>query len=233
MWHNPDDVVHVRRSRLAATAAFLVIAAVGRSTLAGNSSWNALDGNFNTAGNWTNGVPGSGDTAVFRRGTEVSYTVTFPEFLGSPVDYVTDHLRVGSNMVSFAEFRNGTSTYTLNSMGISETNRGIIIGETSSDTSAVLTTRLTAFSAVAATIGDATGSNGTLNISAGTFNTTNPFPLVADNYIGYQSGSVGLVNVNGASSKWNSKDLALFVGKLGAGTLNITNGGAVSVFRGP
>jgi hypothetical protein len=178
MRHNLDDVVRVRRSKLAAAATFLVIAAVGRSVLAGTSSWNTLNGNFNAAGNWTNGVPG-GDTAVFRRGTALSYTVTFPGagLRNDPIDFVTDQLRVRSNTVSFVD---GTdfnhvvvaSTYTLGNSTTAESGRAIIIGETASDKTAVLTTRLAALSAAAVTISDTFGSNGTLNVSAGTFHVT-------------------------------------------------------------
>jgi len=140
MWHNADDLLRVRRPRLTVAAAFLVIAAVGRSALAGTSSWNALNGNFNTAGNWTNGVPGTVDTAVFRRGIAVSYTVTFPGagLRSDPINFVTDQLRIGSNTVSFVD---GTdfnhvvvaSTYTLDNSSTAESGRGIIIGETGSD----------------------------------------------------------------------------------------------------
>ena len=47
-------------------------------------------------------------------------------------------------------------------------------------------------------------------------------------YIGYSSGSTGTVTVDGTGSTWaNSSDL--YVGNPGTGTLNITNGGEVSV----
>ena len=47
-------------------------------------------------------------------------------------------------------------------------------------------------------------------------------------YIGYYSGSAGTATVDGAGSTWtNGSDLT--IGYSGSGTLNITDGGAVSV----
>jgi fibronectin-binding autotransporter adhesin len=47
-------------------------------------------------------------------------------------------------------------------------------------------------------------------------------------YLGYDAGSSGTATVDGAGSKWTTgKDL--YVGKSGNGTLNISNGGVVSV----
>lgn len=64
--------------------------------------------------------------------------------------------------------------------------------------------------------------NGTLNISGGGIvNTTNYA------YLGYNAGSQGTVNVDGQGSKWTI-GASFIVGQDGAGTLNITNGGAVS-----
>jgi T5SS/PEP-CTERM-associated repeat protein len=259
MGHNLNGVVRVRRSKLAA-AAFLVIAAVGRGALALTSSWNTLNGNFNTAGNWTNGVPGSGDTAVFRRGTAVSYTVTFPGagLRSDPIDFVSDQLHIGSNTVSFVD---GTdfnhvvvpSTYTLDNTTTSESGRGIIIGETGSDTAAVLTTRLATLSSIAATIGDAADSNGTLNVSAGTFNISgsssdheliignggtaalniqngadvNVSGTSGDSVIGSAVGSHGTATVTGSGSTWSAGN-SLSVGANGAGTLNVNSSGMVS-----
>ena len=70
-----------------------------------------------------------------------------------------------------------------------------------SDTAAVLTSRLPTFSGAAATIGDPAGSNGTLNVSAGTFNVT---------------GS-------------DAANLELIVGRNGSGGINVTGGADVNV----
>jgi T5SS/PEP-CTERM-associated repeat protein len=45
-------------------------------------------------------------------------------------------------------------------------------------------------------------------------------------YVGYNTGSTGVVTVEGAGSAWNSS--SLYVGDAGNGTLNITGGGSVS-----
>jgi len=50
-------------------------------------------------------------------------------------------------------------------------------------------------------------------------------------YIGYNSGSTGVVTVSGANSTWTDSDF-LDVGQYGNGALNIGNGGAVSVGAG-
>lgn len=64
--------------------------------------------------------------------------------------------------------------------------------------------------------------NGTLDIiGGGIVNTTNYA------YLGYNPGSQGTVNVDGVGSKWTI-GASLLVGQDGTGTLNITNGGAVS-----
>ena len=139
-------------------------------------SWNALNGQFNDSANWEqtgpidlDGVPDANDIVTFRRGNIATYTVTFPGAgTGTtPVDYVTDRLLVGSNTTSFAEtqFNPAPSTYTAANATTAESGRGMIVGVTAGDTAAMLTTRLATLSAAAATIGDAAGSSGTLNVS--------------------------------------------------------------------
>jgi T5SS/PEP-CTERM-associated repeat protein len=64
--------------------------------------------------------------------------------------------------------------------------------------------------------------NGTLNITnGGAVSSCDPVP------IGYASGSTGVMTVDGTGSTWDSW-MELEVGYFGDGTLNITNGGAVS-----
>jgi T5SS/PEP-CTERM-associated repeat protein len=196
--------------------AFCLLASTANAT---SFTWNATDGLFNDSGNWTqsgfpvdlDNVPDSNDIVTFRSGAHSPpYTVTFPGNGLTPVNYITDQLRVGTNSVTFAD---GTvfvppsfqvtvpSTYTLGDTSTTAAGRGIVIGATASDTAAVLTTRVATLSASAATIGDVAGSNGTLNVSAGTFNIT---------------GSA-------------APSLDLFVGNSGTGTLNVTGGADVNV----
>ena len=65
-------------------------------------------------------------------------------------------------------------------------------------------------------------ATGTLNITNG--GTVSNF---GNAFIGHNSGSTGTVTVSGAGSTWTN-NVAVFVGADGNGTLNITNGGAVS-----
>jgi T5SS/PEP-CTERM-associated repeat protein len=79
-------------------------------------------------------------------------------------------------------------------------------------------------------------STGTVTISnAGTFNATldssgaGPLPNFPAVNIGRGLGSVGVVNVTGPGSALNGGAGFLSVGREGSGTLNITNGGVVTV----
>src|SRR5262245_34430604 len=177
---------------------------------AADRTWSDGSDNWTVAGDWTpSGSPGGGDNAIFRSGSGATYTVTFPGSGaggGAPaVNYATDQLRVGNNSVTFADPTVMgllvPSTYAVNNATTAEVGRGIIVGELSTDTAAVLTTQLATLSGVAATIGDASGSNGTLNVSAGSFNIT---------------GS-------------DKPAFELIVGRSGTGTLNVTGGASVNV----
>ena len=67
------------------------------------------------------------------------------------------------------------------------------------------------------------------NSGSGTLSVTNGGTAVSDAsaYIGYRSGSTGLVTVDGAGSNWINAG-AVYVGNSGGGTLSITNGGSVA-----
>ncbi len=65
--------------------------------------------------------------------------------------------------------------------------------------------------------------NGILNITGGGDVNNN-----ITGYLGYYSGSTGVAHVNGSGSTWTN-DGNLYVGYYGNGTLNITDGGAVTV----
>ncbi len=78
--------------------------ACNSSALAVTTFWNTINsGNFNDAANWDNGVPGMGDTAIFREGIGATYTVTFDGSLppDPTVHYFSDRLIVGNNDVTF------------------------------------------------------------------------------------------------------------------------------------
>ncbi len=77
----------------------------------------------------------------------------------------------------------------------------------------------------------AVGYSGTgrLNISGGGSVAVSAFtPYVGASYLGFNAGSYGEATVSGTGSLWTN-DFSLHVGQSGAGSLNVTNGGAVSV----
>jgi T5SS/PEP-CTERM-associated repeat protein len=66
---------------------------------------------------------------------------------------------------------------------------------------------------------------------SGTLNITNGGAVGSDEaYLGYYPGAIGTVTVDGPGSTWTNilDDEYLYIGYEGSGTLNITNGGAVS-----
>lgn len=97
-------------------------------------------------------------------------------------------------------------------------------------------------------IGDQAGSEGTVTVDGGPFNSSlattgsvfvgnfgvGEFNVLGGSiiltsgggFIGAQAGSTGTVNISGAQSVWNTGLLA--VGSLGNGTLNITDGGTMA-----
>ena len=233
------------RWRSAPALAVILVTFIIRPVLAATSNWTTdTGGDFSNSANWDNGVPGLADTAVFRRGN-VAYDV---QFTG---DIITDKLRVGTNTVNFKPSSND-GTYSLANLAIA-TDKGIIVGELSNDT-AVLNSRLPAFTASSATIGQSAGSNGTFNVLSGDLKltgTTSGFTsiwtlIVGDlglgrlnisngssvhsnqnAVLGRSTGSIGLVTVDGTGTLWsNSQDIE--VGGLGTGDLEITNGGQIN-----
>ncbi len=240
----------------------------GSSSMAAPTSfsWNVnTAGAFNDAANWVqtgptdlDGVPDANDIVTFRRGSGATYTVTFPG-VGTgttPVDYVTDRLLVGSNTMSFAEaqFNPAPSTYTAENATTAESGRAIIIGVLGGDSAAVLNTRLATFSGAAATIGDAAGSSGTLNVNAGTFSisgsSTTDDELIVGNHgtgalnvntgaavtltgpngdtvLGKYALSSGTATVSGSGSTWSAGS-NLTIGSGGGGALSVAGGGHVA-----
>jgi T5SS/PEP-CTERM-associated repeat protein len=256
------------------------------NALALTLTWTHLgSGNFNDPGNWFGGggthVPDANDFVSFEIAAAFGapYTVTFP---GSPIEigpgsgagaadasYATAFLRVRDHGVTFdgsTQFGIGPSTYTIVSTTQSEANRGIIIGETPgenallnvSHTSLACCGGLTTFSGVAATIGDAAGAAGTLNMNFGTFNVTGSdftqTQLIVGNNgngtlnvnngadvnvtgfnstvsLGHHASGVGTVSINGSGSTWTNDD-QLWIGESGTGTLTVQNGGTLMTSSG-
>ena len=224
---------------------------------AATSNWNSIvGGSFTIPGNWTGGVvPTSADRAAFALGAAASYSVTFPGKINLPLPvYAFDQLRVGSNTVSFSDFTNfglwTPGTVSVTNPATNDTDRSIIIGDVAGE-AAVLNTTLKNFSGIAATIGNAVGSSGTLNVNGGTLALTG-VPSKVALYVGFLGtgalnvtggakvnvagtygearisggNSSGAATVSGPGSLWTISNV-LEVGTGGVGTLTVTNSGQV------
>jgi T5SS/PEP-CTERM-associated repeat protein len=227
--------------------------------------WNTSgDGRFNDPSNWNPpGIPTADDTVNFEIGGSPTFTVTFPgNLLGElPATYTTNKLRVRGNGITFSgsvEVNRDDATYTVASTDMSEAGRGIIIGVDAGNT-AVLDVSpaspsglgLAKFNCAAATLGEAAGSTGTMNINFGAFNVTGSdftaTQLIVGNHgagtlnisngaklnvpgfnsrvvLGNNAGSVGSITVSGAGTTWTNLN-QLWVGGSGSGTLIIQRGG--------
>jgi T5SS/PEP-CTERM-associated repeat protein len=199
------------------------------------------------------------------------YKVTFPgnDLViggGTPdANYTTAFLRVRDNGVTFdgsSSGGKGASTYTVTSTTQTEADRAIIIGVGPGENASLSVTHssivccglLSKFSGVTATLGDAAGASGTLNMNAGTFNVTGSdftqTQLIVGNNgngtlnvnngadvhvsgfnskvaLGHHSTGTGTVSINGAGSTWTNDD-QLWIGESGTGTLTIQNGGSLT-----
>ena len=227
--------------------------------------WNTFgDGRFNDPNNWLpSGIPTGDDTVSFEIGGSLTFTVTFPgNLLGElPATYTTNKLRVRGDRITFSgsiEVNRDDATYTVASTDMSEAGRGIIIGVDAGNT-AVLDVSpaspsglgLARFNCAAATLGEAAGSTGTMNVNFGAFNVTGSdftaTQLIVGNHgtgtlnisngaklnvpgfnsrvvLGNNAASVGSITVSGAGSTWTNAN-QLWVGGSGSGTLIIQRGG--------
>ncbi|MEX2172271.1 MAG: hypothetical protein WD851_23325 [Pirellulales bacterium] len=193
-----------RRFTICAPSLMLAIwtLAIGSAAHAVTTSWNTdFNGTFTSPANWDNGVPESDDTAVFNRGS----AVIFPRgsIFEPPPNYVIDLLRVSASGVGFVyvdePFFPAIPSLTVDNPFVIDTDRGILV-QGPSFSPATLNLHL-AVNTESATIADAAGTQGTLNVNAHSF------------------------NVNGSNSSLDE----LIIGSSGAGTLNVTSGGQVNL----
>jgi T5SS/PEP-CTERM-associated repeat protein len=233
-----------------ARRALIVIFVCGCWQLAAHAvttNWiNNSGGTFTTSANWDNGVPDSDDTAAFNRGAGVAYHVVFPGggIFDPPPSYGINSLRVHSNSVTFRD--NSSEFITRPNLTVGNTADAIVVGQNAGE-AAILTTslnQLTSGVSASAFIGRLAGSDGTLNVAAGTFslpgfgdlnvgdsgtgrlNVTGGSVTNLNGIIARSAGSTGSATVTGASSTWtNGGDL--LVGREGAGTLRVEAGGRV------
>lgn len=247
------------RLRLAALAAAMLLSS---SAPAATRSWDAGGGaatDWTTDANWSSNIePGVSDIAVFDRGAAFNYTVTFPFLPPFGGDITTDRLVVGSNTVTF-EPDHSTTDYIASQPSTLEGDpilglpvRGITIGADATDTAAVLVSHLSLVQTVAATLGHAPGSSGTLTLNQNNDrfevigNSSSDRKLIIGRYgtgvlnvsggadvivsggtgvvsLGEYAGSNGTVTVEGWDSTWGCS--TLFVGEGGTGTLTVTGSG--------
>jgi T5SS/PEP-CTERM-associated repeat protein len=234
------------------------------------------NGNYNDTNNWFGGdTPGANDFVKFELGWNSPYAVTFP---GNPLvisgggggggpgiaNYSSSHLRVRDPNLRFSgstQPMRGLSSYTITSMSENEAHRGIIIGETAGENASLSLTHsgivccggLASLNTKAATIGDAAGASGALNVGVGAFNVTGSdftqTQLIVGNHgngtlnvingadvnvtgfnsrtsLGHYANGSGLVTVNGVGSTWTTAN-ELWVGENGHGKLSVLNGGSL------
>lgn len=249
--------------------ALAMLGVLGWPSIAASTTfnWNTdTSGSFLSAVNWVpnspdfpdaDGVPDDNDITVFRRGSSASFDTVMNS---SPT---VDRLIVGSNSVTLDTSLVVGSTLTVDNPTTAETGRGLVIGELASDSAAVLSLSppegilnrfLVSLSAVAATLGDAAGSSGTLNVPGGVVEITGATDLLIGRFgtgalhvtnggevnvtafgaiavVGRYAGSTGFVTVSGGGILGDSSTLnvggVLHIGSVGDGSLTITDGGTV------
>lgn len=272
-----------RRSQLAQLNGLLILIAMATTNPwdanGATLTWIRFgSGSFNGSGNWfPSALPGPNDYVSFEVGWGQPYTVTFPGYDlatspgggggggGNVANYTTRHLRVRDNGVTFTgstQPLKGPSNYSVTSTDETDANRAIIIGMLGGDNASLTLANpsfvccggLSSLSGVAATLGDAASSTGTLNVGFGQFNVTgsdftqrqlivgnsgngviNVFNGADVNVTGFNSttslgrraGGSGVVDIAGAGSTWTSVN-RLWVGEFGSGALTVRDGGSLN-----
>ena len=197
------------KSSLILAAAMMAAASGATYAITANSTDNwtgaANDGKFSTAGNWSTGaVPTASNIAAFNLGAAQSYTVT----LGA-ASYSSEMI-VDNNALTLAsaEYR-----YTLGGSGaVGSGAESLIVGNGSGDTAANLTLGTNGWQAltgVNATLGEASGSVGTLSTYG-----SHALNLSGALAVGY--GGNGTLTINaGATSVGGDLDIAALSGSIG------------------
>jgi T5SS/PEP-CTERM-associated repeat protein len=184
-------------------------------------------GSYSDSANWSGGVPGVSDDVFFNRGGGISYVVTFPgqSILQGTKNYVTGTAAIGPNVVTFAQSLSpifGPSTFAVSSL---------VMGAPPT-TPSILNSSLQTLSTATASVGLGSGSPGTLNVNAGTFQvsgSTADYELVVGNggsgstmnvssgaqinltgalgnaVIGKNAGVTGTANVHGSGATWTNQ----------------------------
>jgi hypothetical protein len=207
-------------------------------------TWAGSDGGtYNTPANWSpSGVPGTADSIVFANGAVASdYDINFD------VNATVTQAVVATNPLVFA---GPTRTLSLTSTSTVNSSRSLLIGRTGTGTNnVVLTSVLSQLNAVYAVLGSDSGSSGTLNVAAGSFNVSGTAAFgdlvigdLGNGTINVTSGadvtvagdttlatfgtSIGNIAVIGTGSTWTSTGPVDFL--KGTGTITVTGGGTLS-----
>src|SRR2546421_1669344 len=223
-----------RRGRVLALAA--AVAAVGglyaASADASDNFWNnPLGGSFHLDANWSGGVPGALDNAIFDLSSPLPYVVSISS------DVFNNQLRVGNDQLQLA-FTPGV-TYSLTST--SAFAPAVIVGDLAADNGQL--TLLDATIAAAGQVIVGSDGNGTLVIPAISrlsggdasigFVGTGTLLLQSGGRFSSASGSMGsnfgasgIAVVDGLNSNWSNRG-NLYVGDFGSGDLTVSNSGLV------
>ncbi len=180
----------------------VVVMLLSGYAMAVNVSWSAGDGNWNVDGNWAQGhVPTSSDIAYINNGG----TSTVTSAVVTPTE-----VRVGYNAAGTLEVASGGA--------LSSSNRSYI--------------------------GYTTGGDGTLSVNGGTFTAGSELRTYTDATIAVKNGGTlnstshlllsyaggtSSLTVDGSGSTVNSGSDA-YIGRGGASTLSIANGGVMTVY---
>ncbi|TWU27403.1 beta strand repeat-containing protein [Bythopirellula polymerisocia] len=224
----------IRRPRLTAIVALLVLIVMWSDMAQAIPKRWATDssGSFATAANWDPvGVPSGADLVRFERGPGIAYSTTFPGKINLPLPvYAFDSLRVGPNTVSLADaltLLQGPGTVSITNPTTAQVGRGLVIGDSNLAGASILNSTLAHLNAVAATIGDVAGSDGTLNLNAGDFTVTGSSAVDDELIVGNQGH--GVLNING-NAKLNVVGAAgnIVLGKQASGFGAVTVAGVGS-----
>ncbi|UZE51162.1 hypothetical protein ONR75_11400 [Rhodopseudomonas sp. P2A-2r] len=173
------------------------------------------------------GFDGTGTLSLLNGGAVMSaagYSVALGNSLGSSGVVTVDGTGSTLSGASFVVGDAGNGTLTVSNGGtVLTTQFGSIIGKSAGSVGNATITGAGSSWAHTGTSGFWVGQDGT-----GTLTIANggKVSVATDAVLGYQADGVGTVTVTGAGSVWNAASIT--VGRLGAGTLNILNGAAVT-----
>lgn len=217
---NLKPINHMKTTKILFTSSLMaILSAVANAQI--TTSFTATEpADWDVPGNWNNGVPGTGDTAVITNGREpiISSAITpVPGTIRAGNNADGGTVRISGGAISATNFQAATATGSTGHLTISG---GTFTVNNSTWLSAT---------------GTVTGTSSTLNISGGTFDWGTNLNLgTTGTNVATVSGSAGTmsgtkINAGGGTSfifNLDSEDVSAFTG---TGTLNITAGASLLV----